>query len=57
MLSLLDAKMSDIVARWESGELRRAGLSLGEVTHLVTAVFEETDRRAQCLQRIEVAGV
>lgn len=55
MLGLLEAKLTDIVRRWESGELRRAGLALAEVRRLVCAVFENTDHRAQCLQRIEVA--
>jgi hypothetical protein len=55
VLALLEARLTDIVKRWESGELRRAGLGLGEVRRLVCAVFESTDLRAQCLQRIEVA--
>ncbi len=57
ILTLLEAKLLEIVSRWESGELRRAGLSRGEVERLVCAVFENTDHRAQCLQRIEVAEV
>jgi hypothetical protein len=52
---VLEAKLTDIVRRWESGELRRAGLSRREVQRLVAAVFENTDHRAQCLQRIEAA--
>ncbi|KIY91986.1 hypothetical protein MNEG_15978, partial [Monoraphidium neglectum] len=56
ILSCLDARLADIVARWEGGELRRAGLGLQELRGLVCAVFEDTDHRAQCLQRIEAAG-
>jgi hypothetical protein len=55
ILAILEAKLTDIVARWESGELQRAGLSRREVEALVEAVFENTDHRAQCLQRIDAA--
>jgi hypothetical protein len=55
VLGLLDARLSDIVAAWEAGSLSAAGLALHEVGRLVMALFEDTDYRAQCLQRMEVA--
>lgn len=53
ILSMLDARLSDIVGMWERGELTAGGLSRGEVERLVEALFEDTDYRAQCLQHIE----
>ena len=37
---------------WERGELAAQGLSGGEVRRLVRALFEDTDYRAQMLQRM-----
>eukprot|EP00877_Chromochloris_zofingiensis_P011162 jgi/Chrzof1/629/Cz01g23020.t1 len=56
-LKLMDAKLADIVKSWESAELRRAGFSFKEVRKLVCALFEDTDYRAQMLQRMEVADI
>eukprot|EP00878_Enallax_costatus_P008594 GHUV01008985.1.p1 GENE.GHUV01008985.1~~GHUV01008985.1.p1 ORF type:complete len:754 (+),score=301.21 GHUV01008985.1:377-2638(+) len=55
VLELLEAKLAGIVSKWESGELMAAGLALREVEHMVLALFEDTDYRAQCLQRMEAA--
>lgn len=55
VLGLLEARLADIVAGWETGDLQAAGLSLREVEHMVLALFEDTDYRAQCLQRMEAA--
>lgn len=55
VIGLLEAKLADIVIRWESGQLMATGLTLHEVRHLVLALFEDTDYRAQCLQRMEAA--
>jgi hypothetical protein len=53
VLGLLTARLAQIVEAWERGQLQPAGLSLGEVRRLVVALFEDTDYRAQCLQRME----
>lgn len=55
VLGLLEARLADIVSAWEVGALKAAGLSLPDVERLVVALFEDTDYRAQCLQRMEVA--
>lgn len=55
VLGLLEARLADIVSAWEHGALKAAGLSLPEVGRLVVALFEDTDYRAQCLQRMEAA--
>jgi hypothetical protein len=56
VLCLLSQRLADIVAAWESGALSAAGLSLREVEGLVAALFEDTDYRAECLQRMEAAA-
>ncbi|KAF6266527.1 hypothetical protein COO60DRAFT_1654215 [Scenedesmus sp. NREL 46B-D3] len=53
VLGLLSARLAHIVEAWERRQLQGAGLSLGEVRRLVMALFEDTDYRAQCLQRME----
>ncbi|WIA09183.1 hypothetical protein OEZ85_008594 [Tetradesmus obliquus] len=53
VLGLLAARLAAIVDAWERGQLAAAGLSLVEVRRLVVALFEDTDYRAQCLQRME----
>lgn len=55
VLRLLEVRLADIVEAWEAGALGAAGLGLGEVGRLVCALFEDTDYRAQCLQRMEAA--
>ncbi len=55
VLLVLEARLADIVRMWEMGQLAKAGLSRAEVERLVCALFEDTDFRAQCLQRIRVA--
>eukprot|EP00775_Hariotina_reticulata_P007918 gene7918-8114_t len=55
VLGLLEARLADIVSAWEIGALQAAGLSLPDVGQLVVALFEDTDYRAQCLQRMEAA--
>jgi len=56
VLQLLQYRLADIVRAWEGGQLTQAGLSLPEVEGLVCALFEDTDYRAECLQRIEAAA-
>jgi hypothetical protein len=56
VLTLLTQRLADIVEAWESGALAAAGLSLRDVASLVHALFEDTDYRAVCLQRMEVAA-
>ena len=53
VLGLLQSRLADIVQGWEDGRLSAAGLVLPEVESLVVALFEDTDYRAECLQRIE----
>jgi hypothetical protein len=53
----MDAKLADVVKLWEVGTFSREGLSFGEVKQLVCALFEDTDYRAQCLQKMEVADI
>lgn len=55
VLGLLEARLADIVDAWEAGALKAAGLSLAEAGRLVAALFEDTDYRAQCLQRMAAA--
>lgn len=57
VLGLMTARLADVVARWRDGSLLREGLSLGEVEKLVMALFEDTDYRAQCLQKMQAADV
>lgn len=56
LLAMLDAKLADIVARWERRELQAAGLSRREVEGMVCALFEDTAYRSQCLARIVAAA-
>lgn len=56
VLELLTKRLAAIVEDWESGALSKAGLSLREVAGLVQALFEDTDYRAVCLQRMEAAA-
>lgn len=57
LLGLLDARLAEIVARWESGALRREGLARRELEALVGALFEDTVHREQALGRIASARV
>jgi hypothetical protein len=57
LLVLLEAKLADIVRLWEEGRLQRdGGLRTAEVVGIVKAVFDDTDYRAQCLDRILAAS-
>ncbi len=56
MLELLHLRLADIVGAWERGALTADGFTLQEVEGLVRALFEDTDYRAECLQRIEAAA-
>lgn len=56
MLQLLQCRLADIVGAWEQGALTADGFTLPEVEGLVKALFEDTDYRAECLQRIEAAA-
>jgi hypothetical protein len=56
VLKLLQCRLADIVAAWEQGSLTTDGFTLQEVEGLVVALFEDTDYRAECLQRIEAAA-
>lgn len=53
---MLHLRLADIVAAWERGALGADGFTLQEVVGLVKALFEDTDYRAECLQRIEAAA-
>lgn len=57
VLDLLQCRLAEIVDVWERGVLVNDGFTLQEVEGLVVALFEDTDYRAQCLQRIESANV
>ena len=56
VLELLQLRLADIVGAWERGALGADGFTLQEVEGLVCALFEDTDYRAECLQRIEAAA-
>ncbi len=56
LLRLLNARLAEILRDWESGQLSNEGLTLREARHMVCALFEDTDYRAEALQRMEVAG-
>lgn len=56
VLQLLQCRLADIVDAWEQGALAADGFTLPEVEGLVCALFEDTDYRAECLQRIEAAA-
>lgn len=56
VLDLLQCRLADIVGAWERGVLTADGFTLQEVEGLVLALFEDTDYRAECLQRIEAAA-
>lgn len=56
VLDLLQCRLADIVGAWERGVLTADGFTLQEVEGLVMALFEDTDYRAECLQRIEAAA-
>jgi hypothetical protein len=56
VLQLLQCRLADIVGAWEQGALTADGFTLPEVEGLVMALFEDTDYRAECLQRIEAAA-
>ena len=53
VVGLLEAKLVDIVRRWNNGELEGSGLSSEEVRQLVVALFEDTEYRQQQLAFID----
>ncbi len=53
VLSVLEARLAEIAARWADGSLAAAGLSARDVGRLVGALFEETEPRAELLSRLE----
>ena len=50
---LLDAKLVEIVAAWESGALAAAGLTPAEVGRFIRASFNASTLRADALTRVE----
>ncbi len=52
LLWVLGARMKEIQGRWEARWLQRAGFTRAEVTHLISAIFEDTDLRKQVLSAI-----
>lgn len=48
---ILDASLIDIQARWKNNQLS-ATFKAEEVKHLIRALFQNTERRANCLQNI-----
>lgn len=56
VVDLLKKNMADIEELWESGKLQGLGWKLEEVKKFICAVFEATDRRAECLLRLEAVS-
>lgn len=50
---LMDVRLVEIRRRWDSGTLAAAGLSAGDVAHLVRALFEDTPPRRDLLRHLE----
>jgi hypothetical protein len=56
LLELMSLRMSDIVAEWESGTLKRRGLTRDEVSVLIEALFSDSQLRRQVLERVNGGG-
>ena len=48
-MAILGARLVDIREWWGNGRLRAHGLSAQEVSHLIEALFEDTDLRQEVL--------
>ncbi|KAI7835683.1 hypothetical protein COHA_010422 [Chlorella ohadii] len=53
LCELLDIRMVEIRQRWQEGRLQAIGFSADEVSHLVLALFEDTDLRRDFLRSLE----
>ena len=53
LLEVLSARLLEIREWWDSGGLSERGYTAAEVTHLITALFEDTPLRRETLQHID----
>lgn len=51
LVFILDASLVDIQASWKNNQIS-ASFKAEEVKHLIRALFQNTERRANCLQNI-----
>lgn len=52
LIDVFDARLSAIVHWWEKGDLQKAGFDASEVQRLIWALFEHSDFREECIERI-----
>eukprot|EP00959_Pyramimonas_sp_CCMP1952_P243804 5096394-Pyramimonas_sp.AAC.1 len=50
--AVMDSPMSNITSQWEDGHLAGCHFTQEEVANLVYAIFEPTNNRKACLERI-----
>lgn len=53
LLQIFDARLRMIVEWWEVGELQKLGFTVQELRRLIWALFEHSDFREECIERIE----
>ena len=53
VLEVLSARLLEIREWWDAGVLSARGFTAAEVTHLITALFEDTSLRRETLQHID----
>ncbi len=57
LLEVLNARLADIREWWTTGALQARGFGAPQVAHLVRALFEPTEMRAQVMSRtVGVSG-
>lgn len=57
LLQIFDARLRMIVEWWEAGELQKLGFTVQEIRRLIWALFEHSDFREECIERIEGRSV